>query len=168
MTEDTNTTKSEITSEILRISLGNFPTIKSLAAEHDRAFNKFNELYDRGDDECYRFNGRMWSIRALIASTSATSLSELQAKMRILQVAVELDPKFECDAAGSARDLAKSIAADMLLLEEGKLDMEIKMDETTEVVIKARVSEFGGDWLVIHPSNDLSKSIKIPARDLLA
>jgi hypothetical protein len=46
--------------------------------------------------------------------------------------------------------------------------MSVEMNETREVAIKARVSEVGDDFIVIHPSNDLTQSIIIPMSDVLA
>lgn len=46
--------------------------------------------------------------------------------------------------------------------------MSVEMHETREVLIKARVSEIGDDFIVIHPTHDLSQSITIPVEDIIA
>jgi hypothetical protein len=112
MTKDTHTT--EVSEPI-----GNFPNIKSLAVVHNDIATKISELHntDEGDKEAKRLNNLLWSARSLIANSRAMSLSELQAKTRIFVKEAERDADFECDCSGSARDLALSIAIDVLALQ---------------------------------------------------
>jgi hypothetical protein len=112
MTKCTNNTEVSET-------IGNFPNIESLAAEHDRIAAKIAELREtpEGDEEGKRLNARSWAIRALISATPSKSQAELYAKTRIFQVEVARDSDFECHVAGSARDLSRSIAADVTAMQ---------------------------------------------------
>jgi hypothetical protein len=112
MTENTHTT-------VVSETVGNFPNIESLAAEHTLIAAKADGLppTSDGDEEARRLFRLLWSIRALIEDTPAMSLSELHAKTRIFEVEAARDPEFECHCAGSARGLARSIAADVARLQ---------------------------------------------------
>ena len=57
----------------------------------------------------------IWSARALLARTPARTVVELRAKAAVLAVEAERDD-YECDAPGSARDLARSLTRDVLAL----------------------------------------------------
>lgn len=103
--------------------VGNFPMenrkiIEYLAAEHDRIAAKMDALpmTDECEEEFERLNKLTWAIRAIIAATPSKSQSELHAKTHIFEVEAARDPDFECHVAGSARDLARSIAADVMAL----------------------------------------------------
>jgi hypothetical protein len=99
--------------------IGGFPNIINFAAEHDRLCGEIAGLpqSEAGDEEHARRYARQWEIRALIAATPSKSQSDLHAKTRIFQVEAARDSEFECDCSGSARDLAKSIAADVMAMQ---------------------------------------------------
>ena len=59
---------------------------------------------------------RHWTLREQIGATPARSLAELSLKAHALQVEAERDTSFENDGAGSARQLARSLANDVLRL----------------------------------------------------
>jgi len=105
-------------SELNIIKIGKFPIVPSLVSELAAIDLKMNAL--RGisgkTDEFECLHDRHWALREEICATPARSLSELYAKARALQIEAERDPEFECDALGSARDLARSITADVLAL----------------------------------------------------
>lgn len=111
MTESMHTT-------VVSESVGVFPNIEALAAEHDRLTGEIARLPQTaaGDEDAKHLNDRQWEIRALIAATLSYSQSELNAKARIFQAEAARDADFECDCPGSARALARSIAADVMSL----------------------------------------------------
>lgn len=58
----------------------------------------------------------VWALRAEVAATPARTFSELRAKASILAAEAKRDAMFECDAPGSARDLALALARDVMAL----------------------------------------------------
>lgn len=71
------------------------------------------------DDETDRaLLERCWALRGLIQSMPARTHSELRAKARALEMEAERDSCFECHVPGSARELARSLAADVIALAE--------------------------------------------------
>ena len=69
------------------------------------------------DDEADRaLWARHWALRGLIQAMPARTHSELRAKARVLEIEAERDEHFECHVAGSARELARSLAADVIAL----------------------------------------------------
>lgn len=111
MTRDTYTTEVSET-------VGNFPNIESLALIHDRISREIDELplTRAAEEQRSRLNDQQWAIRALISATPSKSQSELHAKTRVFQVEAARDADFECDVPGSARDLSRSIAVDVMAM----------------------------------------------------
>jgi uncharacterized protein involved in exopolysaccharide biosynthesis len=112
MTKDTHTTE-------VSENVGEFPNIESLASEHDRISREIDELplTCAAEEQRRRLNDSLWAIRALIAATPSKTQAELQAKTRIFQVEAARDGEFECHVPGSARDLSRSVAADVMAMQ---------------------------------------------------
>lgn len=69
------------------------------------------------DDEADRaLWARHWTLRGMIQAMPARTHLELRAKARALEIEAERDESFDCHVAGSARELARSLAADVLAL----------------------------------------------------
>jgi hypothetical protein len=99
---------------------GNFPTLKSLVAALDEADREYLRLDREGvyDDAAREpLNKREWALRSMVSATPARTLADLRLKAGVFQKEAERDKDFECDVDGSARDLARSLAADLLATE---------------------------------------------------
>jgi hypothetical protein len=86
-----------------------------------RTLEQLNErLSDRSIDLCdtelCAVMDRHWSIRESINSTAANNQSEIVAKARALQLESQRDPDFGNEGPGSACELAKSLAEDVIRL----------------------------------------------------
>jgi hypothetical protein len=93
-------------------NVGDFPTIETLAAEHDRVTAEIAGLpkTPAGDEEAERLNNRQWALRALIESIPPKTPPKLYAMARILKNEIARDPHFECHVSGSARGLARAFS----------------------------------------------------------
>lgn len=147
-------------------NFGDFPSLESLARVHDRVAARIDELpLTRAvEEQRRRLNDRLWSIRAVIATTPPKTQADIQALVRIFREEAARDSEFECDCPGAARDLARGLAEACWQGVGGKPCVKT---ETREVVIKARVSEIGNDRIVVHPNDDLAQSLSVPASDVL-
>ncbi len=98
-----------MTASIQYTKIGEIPTLEALASE------LFAVDGAHADDDG-RLYERNWALRALINTTPARTISELRAKARALQIEYGRDEDFECHVPGSARELAKSLVEDILML----------------------------------------------------
>ena len=93
------------------------PNLEILIADLEIADLEHSRLYDEGNDEQYQqAYEHHWSVREAINATPARTLSELRAKARAAVIALDLDEDFECHVPGSARELAKSLVEDILMM----------------------------------------------------
>jgi hypothetical protein len=91
--------------------IGFSPTIEALTSE----LTAVDRLHTDGPD-CERLYERHWALRALINASPARTISEMRAKARALQIECARDEDFECHVPGSARELAKSLVEDILMM----------------------------------------------------
>lgn len=101
---------------------GNFPTLESLVAALDAVDREYAHLdRERVYDDAVRepLNKRGFALRAMVAATPARTLVELRLKARVVQAEAARDKDFECHVDGSARDLSRSLAADLLAMNAG-------------------------------------------------
>lgn len=98
--------------------IGNFPTLEMLIDELERVDAEHAHLHASEVDDATiaPVDERHWALRALINTAPARSLSELRTKARAIQIAMALDSDFACHVPGSARELAKSLVADVLTM----------------------------------------------------
>ena len=90
--------------------IGKSPTLEALASE----LFAVDGTHAADDGRLYERN---WALRALINATPARTISELRAKARALQIESARDEDFECHVPGSARELAKSLVEDILMMD---------------------------------------------------
>ena len=95
--------------------IGKNPTIEALTSELI-AVDGTQVADDDG-----RLYERNWALRALINATPARTISEMMAKARALQIKSARDEDFECHVPGSARELAKSLVEDILMMGAGAM-----------------------------------------------
>lgn len=108
-----------MTTEKTYHDIGTFPTLESLVAaldaiERERARLDREGVYDDAVRES--LNRRDWALRDMVAATPARTLADLRLKAGVVQREAERDKDFECHVDGSARDLARSLAADVLAI----------------------------------------------------
>ena len=89
--------------------IGISPTIEALTSE-------LMAVDGTHADDDGRLYERHWALRALINATPARTFSEMMAKARALQIESARDEDFECHVPGSARELAKSLVEDILMM----------------------------------------------------
>lgn len=89
-------------------------TIQGLVAELNAVDAAFASTTDNASFEA--LYERHWALRGAINVTPARSLAELHAKARALQVEIFRDEEFTNHGSGSARELAKSLVADLLAI----------------------------------------------------
>ncbi len=100
------------------MKIGKFPTLETLLDELERVDAELRRLAADAEDSVYIATyERHWALRGLINATPSRSLSDIRAKAAVLRMEAARDADFECDVSGSARELAKSLAADVVALE---------------------------------------------------
>jgi len=110
-----NSTESEVA--------GNSPSIAAMAAELRAIDAAFSKAYECDSDEISdHLNDCRWELRARIAEMQSKSWADIAIKSSIFEAEATRDGEFECHAPGSARDLARSIAADVLALSGARVD----------------------------------------------
>ena len=98
--------------------IGNSPTIEMFVGVLEATDRELTSLWaiDGNDEEYQQAYKRHWAVREAINAAPARTFSELKAKARALQIEYGRDEDFECHVPGAARELAKSLVEDILML----------------------------------------------------